>query len=154
MDKKRMQQSNRVLKVGPPASGQLARPAAVTYAFLSITAGAGLAFIVATGGLVNAPWATAQAVTIILVAVSFAVASAWFVVLPVVAGLLATRGRRWPVIYLTVFAATQVLTLGLSPVLGVLSSLLTVLGCVLLWLPKSRAYSKSISSHRRELRRS
>ena len=152
MDKKRMQESNRDLKVVTRAPGQLARPVEVTYAFLSITAGAGLAFIVAAVGFVNVQWATVQASTVIAVAVSFAVATAWFVVLPFVAALRATRGRRWPVIFLTVFALTQLLTLGLSPVLGVLSTLLTALGSMLLWLPKSRAYSKSISSHRRELR--
>lgn len=154
MDMKRTGKISRDYKFGPSASERPTTPAAVSYAFLSITAGAGLALVLTVSGLVSSPWATAQTITIILVVLSYTVASAWLVVMPVVAGLLATRGRRWPVIYLTVFAATQLLALVVPTVLGVLSTVLTVLGCVLLWLPESRAFSKSTASHRRDLRHS
>ena len=126
----------------------------MAYAFLAVTAGVGLDAIASIIALLDVPWDSPKAATVIVMAVIFAGSRLLRNVLPVVAALCAAKGRRWPVIFLTLVSVFQLATLRISPALGVLSTLLTALGCVLLWLPKSRAYSRSISSQQQDFRHS
>ena len=152
-DKKRTTILSRGLEVVKPPRGRPSTPVEVTYAFLAITAGAGLSVITSIIGLLDVPWDGLKAATVVVVAVTAAGSGLLLIGLPVVAALCAAKGRRWPVVLLTFVSVFLLATIGFAPALDVISTLLTVLGCVLLWLPKSRAYSKSISSQRQNLRR-
>jgi hypothetical protein len=143
-----VQRSRSYLLGGVPTPGIPIRPVEVTCAFIAIVAGAALTVIGDTVGFATSSWPNLTASAVVVAVIGLSAAAVWFAVLPIVAALQAARGRRWPVVFLSLFAATQVLTLGFFTASGALSTVLMALGCVLLWLPKSREYSRRSSAHR------
>lgn len=145
----RLHVANRGFGPKPAWHQRVDRPSEVTWAAICLLAGAGVATIAGLATFVGANWPALSGYAIGLAVLGLAMAAAWLVGIPLLSAFHALRGRRWPVLVATCFVAIQLFTIGGTSPLGLVSVVLSFAGCVLLWLPRSREFSKLAAAARK-----